>query len=112
MPSQREIVLIPVPYSDLSIIKNRPMLILSSDSLLKRSPDMPVASITSNIAAGMVGIIFDVSDMERGTLPRKSLIRADKIYTLSQREILKSYGLLKQSVFEDVLSELDAALGR
>ncbi len=34
MPSQREIVLIPVPYSDLSVIKNRPVLILSSDSLL------------------------------------------------------------------------------
>ncbi len=73
---------------------------------------MLVASITSNITAGMAGIICDTSDMERGTLPRKSLIRADKIYTLSQREILKSYGLLKQSIFENVLSDLDAALGR
>ncbi len=112
MPSQREIVLIPVPYSDLSIIKNRPVLILSSDSLLQRSPDMVVASITSNITAGIAGTIFDASDMERGTLPRKSLIRADKIYTLNQREILKSYGVLKQATFENVLTELDSVLGR
>ena len=112
MPSQREIVLIPVPYSDLSVIKNRPVLILSADSLLQHSPDMLVALITSNITTGMAGVVFDASDMERGTLPRKSLILADKIYTLSQREILKSYGLLKQSIFEELLSELDTALGR
>jgi mRNA interferase MazF len=47
MPKQRDIVLIAVPYADLSAAKRRPVLILSSDVHLRQSPDMLVATITS-----------------------------------------------------------------
>ncbi len=112
MPKQRDIVLIPVPYSDLSTNKRRPVLILSSDDALRRSPDMLVASITSNLGAGTAGIIIDAADLEVGILPRRSLIRADKIYTLRQSDIVKPYGVLNKAVFEKVLAELDIVLGR
>ena len=112
MPKQRDIVLIPVPYFDLNDVKKRPVLVLSSDSHLHSSPDMVVAAITSNLSAGTIGVIFDTADMEAGSLPRRSLVRADKIYNLSQREILKPYGSLKRVVFDKVLSELDVVLGR
>ena len=49
MPKQRDIVLIAVPYADLSTAKRRPVLILSSDAHLQQSPDMLVATITSNL---------------------------------------------------------------
>lgn len=112
MPKQRDIVLIPVPYSDLSIIKRRPVLILSSDPQNRRSPDMLVAAITSNLTTGFTGVIVDTADMDTGTLPQRSLIRADKIYTLRQSDIIKSYGALSQSTFENVLAALDIVLGR
>ena len=112
MPKQREIVLIPVPYPDLSTIKRRPVLILSSDPQNRRSPDMLVAAITSNLTTGFTGVIIDAADMDTGTLPQRSLIRADKIYSLRQSDVIKTYGLLSQGTFENVLAALDIVLGR
>ncbi len=112
MPKQRDIVLIAVPYADLSTAKRRPVLILSSDVHLRQSPDMMVAAITSNLSAGMFGVVIDTADMEVGLLPVRSLIRADKIHNLSQKEIIKPYGRLIQASFEDVLQALDLVLGR
>ncbi len=112
MPKQRDIVLIPVPYSDLSTIKRRPVLILSSDPQNRRSPDMLVAAITSNLTTGLTGVIVDTADMDTGTLPQRSLIRADKVYSLRQSDIIKSYGALSQGTFENVLAALDIVLGR
>ena len=34
--------------------------------------------------------------METGTLPQRSMVRADKIYNLRQSDIIKSYGALSQ----------------
>lgn len=112
MPKQREVVLIAVPYSDPSAVKRRPVLILSSDVHLQQSPDMLVATITSNLNAGMIGVVFDTADMEVGSLPLRSFIRADKVHNLSQAEIIKSFGVLSQTTFEKVLTELDVVLGR
>ena len=112
MPKQREIVLIPVPFTDLSSTKRRPVLILSSDTHNRSSPDILVAAITSNFASTTAGLIIDTPDMEIGALPHRSLVRADKIYTLSQKLIIKSYGCLNQRALNDVLALLDAVLGR
>ncbi len=112
MPKQRDIVLIAVPYADLSTAKRRPVLILSSDQHLRQSSDMLVATITSNLTAGNIGVVFDTSDMEAGRIQVKSLIRADKIHNLSQSEIIKSFGVLSQAAFDKVLTELDGVLGR
>ena len=105
MPKQCDIVLIAVPYSDLSAAKRRPVLILSSDVHLQQSPDMLVMTITSNLNAGMIGVIIDTADMEVGHLPLRSLIRADKVHNLSQAEIIKPFGVLKKAAFEKVLRE-------
>ena len=112
MPKQRDIVLIAVPYADLSTTKRRPVLILSSDQHLRQSSDMLVATITSNLAGGNVGVIFDTSDMEAGHIQVKSLVRADKVHNLSQSEIIKTFGVLNQATFDNVLAELDTVLGR
>lgn len=112
MLKQREIVLITVPYADLSASKRRPVLILSSDQHLRQSQDMLVATITSNLNAGTLRVIFDTSDMEVGYVQVKSLIRADKIHNLSQSEVIKSFGVLNKAAFDNVLTELDNVLGR
>ena len=112
MPNQRDIVLIAVPYADLSTAKRRPVLILSSDVHLQQSPDMLVATITSNLNPTLIGVIIETADMESGHLPLRSLVRADKIHNLSQAEIIKPFGILKKAAFEKVLVELDTVLGR
>lgn len=111
-PRQRDIVLIPVPFSDLSSTKHRPALVLSKTSLNRQSSDVVVAAITSNVVSFGIGVIIDAPDLEAGLLPRRSLIKADKIYTLSNTIIVKRYGRLKEPVFEAVLNSIDTVFGR
>ena len=49
MYKQGEIILIPIPFTDLSSNKKRPVLILSNDNYNKMTDDIIVAAITSNI---------------------------------------------------------------
>jgi len=111
-PKQRDIVLIPVPFTDLTSTKRRPVLVLSKTTHNRRFPDIMVAAITSNLAAGGVGVDITTADLDEGTLPMKSRVRADKVYTLSKSIIVKRFGRLNATVFQQVLAALDTVLGR
>lgn len=45
---QREIVLVPFPYSDLTNTKRRPVLIISNDDYNRKFHDVVICVITSN----------------------------------------------------------------
>lgn len=89
-----EIVLIPVPFTDLSSSKKRPVIIVSSDEHNLLSEDVICMAITSQIKGFDYEIIIGNNDMENGKLPKESCIRADKIYTLNKSIIVKKYGNL------------------
>lgn len=111
-PEQRDIVLIPVPFSDLTSVKHRPVLVLSTTTYNRRSDDVVVAAISSNITHKRHAIRITTADLEQGVLKRTSIIRGDKIYTLSKSIILKRFGKLSAATFHSVLSEIDKVLGR
>ncbi|NOT63691.1 MAG: type II toxin-antitoxin system PemK/MazF family toxin [Acidobacteria bacterium] len=111
-PEQRTIVLIPVPFSDFSSTKRRPVLVLSTTAHNLRSEDVLVAAITSKLTRQRNSIRITAADLEQGTLKRDSLVRADKIYTLSKSLLLKQFGKLSEAKFRRVLSALDKVLGR
>lgn len=48
MPKQGEIVLIPVPFTDLSPTKRRPVIIIANDDYHQTTVDMVVVAMTSN----------------------------------------------------------------
>lgn len=49
MYRQGDILLIPFPFSDLSSIKQRPVLVLSNSEYNRSQQDIVVAAITSNV---------------------------------------------------------------
>jgi len=49
MHNQGDILLIPIPFSDLTSSKRRPVLVLSNDKYNSITNDIIVAAITSNI---------------------------------------------------------------
>ena len=104
MYSRGEIVLIPVPFSDLSASKKRPVLIISNNSYNARKPDMIVVAITSNVS--QPGIPITTSDMTQGQLPKSSVVRSDKIYTLDQSIVVKSIGHLSASIIDSVKTSI------
>ncbi len=85
MYRQGDILLIPIPFSDLTSHKKRPVLVLSNDDYNSRTEDIVVAAITSNITAKDYIVMLTSSDLDEGTLKVDSCIRVDKIYTLSQK---------------------------
>ena len=94
MYKQRDIVLIPIPFTDLSSNKKRPVVVISNDDYNLSSNDIIVIAITSNIEfSNDYCIPIDNSNLENGILPKKSIVRCDKIYTLSKDIIIKNIAL-------------------
>ncbi len=106
MYKQRDILLIPVPFSDLTSYKKRPVLVLSNDNYNRTSEDIIVAAITSKVDKRNYSVIIKSEDLSEGEMKIKSMIRVDKIYTLSQEIIIKKFGELKIESFEKVKKEI------
>jgi mRNA interferase MazF len=106
MYRQGDILLIPFPYSDLSATKQRPVLVLSNSSYNMTHHDLVVAAITSNITDREYIIIFTTADLDEGQLRVESGIRSDKIYTFSNRIVIKKFGHLRHEIFAEVKQQL------
>jgi mRNA interferase MazF len=109
MLEQGNIVLIPVPFTDLSSSKRRPVIVLSSDEYHKRSTDMIVVAMTSNPAQTPYSFTISNADLAKGSLNRPGTIRADKIYTLSQSIAVRVFGKVKPETVERVIMLLNKA---
>jgi mRNA interferase MazF len=100
MYKRGEIVLVPVPFSDLSASKKRPVLVLSNTAHNLRKPDIVVLAITSNLRQEGLQITSD--SLVSGVLPKVSIVRHDKIYTLDQDIVVKRIGVLRTDLLESV----------
>ena len=107
MYKQGEILLIPLPFTDLSSHKKRPVLVLSNNKYNLTTDDVIVAAITSNVDRKPYIVPLTNNDLSRGKLEVDSCIRADKIYTLSQNIIIKSFGQVKVGVLNTVKEKIN-----
>ena len=92
MPSQGDIVLIPVPFTDLSSNKRRPVIIISNDEYNLAADDVVVVAMTSTTVTNAYSFTITASDLIQGTLNRPGTVRVDKLYTLEQSLIVKTFG--------------------
>jgi len=106
MYRQGDILLIPIPFSDLTSNKKRPVLVLSNDDYNNRTEDIIVAAITSNLAVKDYIVMLTKSDLSEGNLKVDSCIRVDKIYTLSQSIVLNKFGAVKKYILDAVREKL------
>lgn len=107
MYKQGDILLIPVPFTDLSSTKKRPVLVLSNDVYNNKTNDILVAAITSNVSQKEYVVMLYKTDLEIGDLKVDSCIRADKIYSLSQAIVINSFGKVKSHIMNSVKEKLD-----
>ena len=106
MPKQRDIILIPIPFTDLTSQKRRPAIIISSNNYNETNEDIVVVALTSNIEPRDFTIMLTSDELEEGTLKVTSIIRVDKIYTLNKSIVLKTFGKVKP----DILSKIKDSL--
>lgn len=106
MYKQGDILLIPIPFSDLTSHKKRPVLVLSNDDYNSKTEDIVVAAITSNLTAKDYIVMLTSDDLDEGSLKVDSSIRVDKIYTLSQSIVISKFGAVKNYIVEAVKKKL------
>ncbi|MBI5051489.1 type II toxin-antitoxin system PemK/MazF family toxin [Candidatus Micrarchaeota archaeon] len=103
---QREVVWVKVQYSNLAEEKERPALIISNDSYNSKNLDLIVCAITSNLEEREHSVVISNSDFEKGGLPIKSKIRADKIVQVEKKMVSGKIGELNTKTFDLVVKEI------
>src|SRR5213595_99315 len=106
--SQGDVVLVPFPFTDLSATKQRPALVLSPERLNKIRPDLVVAAITLQVpdALDEDEILLSASELGATGLPKPSIIKLGKIFTIHQGLIRKKLGRVSDSTLQNILQKL------
>lgn len=112
MPEQGDIVLIPVPFTDLSSSKRRPVIVVSCDAYNRATDDMIVVAMTSNPAPAPYSFTITSSDLALGSLNRPGTVRVDKIYTLSQGLIAATFGRVDNATQDRITRLLHDVIAR
>ena len=105
--NQRDIVLIPFPYSDLSGTKQRPALIISNE-VVNKDEDRICCLITSNPA--MDGLEIYSPWFETGSLPFQSWIKPHRLFTIHEKIIKKKLCTINRTAHEKVIRAVEALI--
>lgn len=97
MFDQREIVLIPFPYSDLTGAKQRPALIISN-SRVNSFEDRICCLVTSSPTDQ--GVKIEKRFFEKGALPFQSWIKPHRLFTIHPKIIRKTLCTLTSEAYE------------
>jgi mRNA interferase MazF len=101
-----DIVLVPFPFTDLTGQKRRPALVVSPDDF--DPEDLVVCAITSRVGGRLPrwDLPLSAEDLVDGLLPRPSVIKAGKLFTIHQRLIVGRFSTVRPEKLADVLSLL------
>lgn len=94
-----DLVGIPFPYSDMTTKKRRPVLVVTAPDHRGDFMGLAVTSVVTRESA----IAVNAEDMSNGTLPKRSWVRYDKLFTLSSDIITKIYGTLREELHLSII---------
>lgn len=100
---QGEILIIPFPFSDLSAVKQRPVLVLSKEN---KGDDLVTCGITSNLRDAQHSVLIDNEHLVKGKIPVTSRIKVDKIFTVEKSVVKKRIAKVDVRTFQKVRNEL------
>lgn len=103
---QRDIFLAPFPYSDLSEIKQRPVLVLSCKEYLIKNQDFLCCILTSSKKNFYRGIKIENSDLEIGKLQFETVAIPSKIFSLHKKSVIKKIGKASKSKTKEITNKI------
>ena len=107
-----DVVLVPFPFTDLSTQKQRPALVISSNSFNASSADTILLGITSQIPKSLAESDYHLTsdEQKQAGLPKPSLVKATKVVTLSQALIRRTVGQLPSPTVNRLVEKLTKAI--
>lgn len=103
---QRDLILISYPFSDLAGSKVRPAIIVSNNTHNKKSEDIIVVPLTTNIKIKDYSFILNLEDMEEGELLRESKVKVDRVFSVKKSLVKMKIGTVKKVIHDRILEEL------
>ncbi len=111
MISQRDIVLLSFPFSDLQASKVRPAIVLSNDRYNHHSQDFVAVPLTSNLKLRDYAILVTNEELESGELIVESKAKVDRIFSVSQKLIRMKIGRVNDKVHTKIRTMILELLG-
>jgi len=103
---QKELVLLPYPFSNLKERKVRPALIISNNTFNKKSTDCIMVPLTTVIRDVDYSILLKQEDLTSGKLLKLSRIRVDKVFAVEKNLIIMKIGTVNNHVFSKIKKEV------
>lgn len=107
MIGQRDLLLVPFPFSDQSERKVRPVIVLSNNEFNEYSEDIIVVGVTSNISKDKYTLKLDNKNLEEGELITNCIIKVENILKLDKRLIIKKIGKVKKEKLKMMIKILN-----
>ena len=103
---QGEIVLVSFPFTDLTSTKRRPAVVVSPDDFNVHNEDLVLVAVTSQAARDEASVLVGRGDVMDGALPKESVVRLAKIFTLHSTLVVKRLCRLGPAKRDELLQAL------
>jgi len=101
---QKDIYLMPFPFSDLSKTKVRPVLIVSNNTFNNISSDVLVCVITSQKTTHTIP--FSNKDLIDGKLHQESYIKPSSLFKIDKELCIKKIGTIHEQLLNTIKKEI------
>lgn len=106
MVSQRDLILLSYPFSDLEAAKVRPSIVISNDAYNREFQDMIVVPLTTNLGFRKYVVTLTTDKLEKGYLIKESKIKVDRVLSVKQVLVRKVIGKVKKEVLTEITKAL------
>jgi len=105
------VVLVPFPFTDLSGRKRRPALVVSPPAF--HEEDLILCAITSRLPRRLSqwDASLEAGDMAEKKLPKKSVVKVGKLFTMHRDLIDSRFGTIKEQKLQEILDRLQTLFG-
>ena len=103
---QGEILIVPFPFTDLSSVKHRPVLVLSKNNYNNKTEDLVTCGITSHLKDESYSVLIDNKNLLNGKIPMTSRIKVDKLFTINKSVVKNKIAKVNEETFKKVKQEL------
>ena len=102
MTLQRDIILLNFPFSNLKQSKVRPAIILSNNKHNKKSDDIVVVPLTSNLQQTDYDMLISNKNLEKGNLIVNSRVKVDRIFSVDKKLVKIDIGRIDKQTFSKI----------
>ncbi len=103
---QKELYLVPFPFSDFSGDKVRPVIVISNNFFNKQSEDVIICGITTKLNAKN-SIILSNKDLKSGKLFNNCCVKVENILKINKKLLLKNIGMTNKTILKKVVKKLN-----